>query len=94
MSPNQAHPPATPYFGKKPPETLRYQNFAARHLVDRPEDQSPQATLASRFGLTRDQVRHALADVEKRYARFVRQELREEIRSEEEVEEEIRELPR
>jgi RNA polymerase sigma-70 factor (ECF subfamily) len=76
----------------KPAESLRYQIFVARHLVDRTEDQPAQETLASQFGVTREQVRYALDEVEKRYERFVRQELREETDSEEEVEEEIREL--
>jgi hypothetical protein len=73
---------------------MRYEIFAARHRVDSAADQPTQETLASQFGITREQVRYALDEVTKRYERFVRQELREETGSEEEVELEIRELLR
>ena len=78
----------------KPAEAKRYQIFAARHRVDRVEDQPTQDALAAQFGVTRGEVRKAMDEVTKRYERFVRQELREETGSEEEVEEEIRELLR
>jgi hypothetical protein len=78
----------------KPAEAIRYQIFVARHRVDCAADQPTQETLASQFGLTREQVRYSLNEVAKRYQRFIRQELREETGSEEDVEEEIRDLLR
>jgi RNA polymerase sigma-70 factor (ECF subfamily) len=76
----------------KPKEWQRFEIFAAFQFVDRSEDQPTQDALAARFGVSRDQVRYALEEVGKRYARFVRQELRDQVSSEEDVEAEIREL--
>lgn len=76
----------------RPEERLRFEIFAACHFVDRVEDQPTQEALAARFGVSRDIVRYALAEVGKRYERFLRQELRDQVNSEEEVDEEIRKL--
>jgi RNA polymerase sigma-70 factor (ECF subfamily) len=76
----------------KPNEWQRFEIFAAFHFVDRLEDRPTLEALAARFGVSRDQVRYALDQVEKRYARFVQQELRDQAGSEADVEEDLRDL--
>ncbi|HJT76183.1 MAG TPA: hypothetical protein VJ739_03190 [Gemmataceae bacterium] len=81
------------YEGKERPEDRRrFAIFAAYHFVDRAEDQPTQDALAERFGVSREQVRYALEEVGKRYARFLRQEVRDQVGSEAEVDEELRGL--
>jgi RNA polymerase sigma-70 factor (ECF subfamily) len=83
----------TYYEGKeKPEERQRLEIFAAYHFVDRVEDQPSQEALAARFGVSREQVRYALEEVGKRYARFLRQEVRDQVGSEKEGDDEIRGL--
>lgn len=76
----------------KPKEWQRFEIFAAAHFVERVEDQPTQEALAARFRVSRDQVRYALAEVGKRYRRFVQQEVRDQVSSEQELDEEIRDL--
>jgi RNA polymerase sigma-70 factor (ECF subfamily) len=71
----------------KPKEWLRFEIFAAYYFVERAEDQPTQEALAARFGVSREQVRYALATVHRRYERFARQELRDQVGSEDDVEE-------
>ena len=74
-------------------ELRRYQIiFAAFHFVERAEDRPTQEALADRFGVTRDEVRTALSQVEKRYQRFLRQEIRDQVGSEQEIDIEIQDL--
>jgi len=75
-----------------PEERQRYALFAARHFVERAEDQPTLDALAVRFGISRDQVRYAIEQVRKRSDRLLRQEIRDQVGSEEEVEDEIRML--
>jgi hypothetical protein len=60
--------------------------------VDRVEDQPTQEALAARFGVSREQVRYALEEVGKRYARFLWQEVRDQVGSEADADEELRGL--
>jgi len=73
-------------------ERQRFKIFAARTFVDRVEDQPTLDALAKRFDLTREQVRYAVDQVEKRYKRLLRQEIRDQVGADVDVEEEIRKL--
>ena len=75
-----------------PEEQLRFQIFAARHFVEREDDQPTQDALAARFCITRDQVRYAEEQVRKRSERLLRQEIRDQVGADVDVEEEIRKL--
>lgn len=66
-----------------------YELFAAARLEDMP---GTQQELATRFGLTRDALRHRLAVTEKRLVRLLRAEVREQVGSEAEIDQELADL--
>jgi DNA-directed RNA polymerase specialized sigma24 family protein len=84
---------AAHYTATSDPEARQaFELFAASHFVERREDQPTQEALAERFGVSRDQVRYALAQVRKRWERLLRQEVRDQVGADVDVEDEIRTL--
>jgi hypothetical protein len=75
-----------------PAERQRFEIFAASAFVERREAQPTQEALAERFGVSRDQVRYALAQVGKRWERLLCQEIRDQVGVNVDAEEELRKL--
>jgi hypothetical protein len=75
-----------------PAKRQAFEIFSASQFPERHEDHPTQEALAQRFGISRDQVRYALAQVRKRWERLLRQEIRDQVGADVEVEEEIRKL--
>jgi RNA polymerase sigma-70 factor (ECF subfamily) len=75
-----------------PEERQRYAIFAALHFVENATERPTLDALATRFGLSRDQVRYAVEQVRKRSERLLRQEIRDQVGSEADVEDEVRKL--
>jgi RNA polymerase sigma-70 factor (ECF subfamily) len=69
-----------------------FEVFSATHVPGQPDQRVSQKELGERFGMTRDQVRYALAVVEKRFKFLLREEVRDQVDSEADIAEEIREL--
>jgi hypothetical protein len=75
-----------------PKERQRFAIFAALHLTEGDAPPPTQEAIAKQFGLTRDQVRHAIEVVKRRYLRLLRQEIRDQVGADVDIEEEIRKL--
>lgn len=73
-------------------ERQRFAIWSAVHRLRPGEEKPTQEEVAGRFGLTRDQVRYAIADVNRRLDRFLRQELRDQLGLDEDTEVEVRSL--
>jgi hypothetical protein len=76
----------------KPAAAQRFAIFTAYYFVKPGDDRPTQEALAKRFGVSPQQVRYALEEVQGRYERFLRQEVRDQVGAEADVEEEIRGL--
>src|SRR5262245_18370004 len=76
----------------RPEERQRFTLWAAGHLLPSSQEKPTQEELGERFGLTRDQVRYALAEVDRRLIRFLRQELRDQLGPDVDIDAEVRNL--
>jgi len=66
--------------------------FMASYFADGEGRHASHQDLAEKFGMTREQVRHALKVVKDRFMRLLRAEVRDQVDSERDINEEIREL--
>ncbi len=69
-----------------------YAIFEAHHFPPSVDKHPSQEELAHRFGCSRDQVRYAIEQTDRQFARLFRAAVREQVDSEEHVEMEIREI--